>query len=570
VDPLRVPAAEFDLRLTNGEEDIEADNSFWTLTNLDNNQSFNSTRTIDLISEDLIIDWGLSISWNQYEYSDPLLEHFIEPVGSSKKYENADQPWLAGIPDSDNDSPLNWIRSGNNIQDDPDATQLLTLYNDYEDGAFNSTAGENFPTDPNEMYESLADGTWSPYCLVSSSEYVSDENMWMNNMAPTSENLRGDLSPIQKKFISNILGLNNVDVVFTSNTNLWTRCPVIEMQSNQILSEGTVDKMQLRASPSVDKKGRKSGSPGCNENEATQNGTQPTGMGWFPGYAVDVSTGERLNMAFGEDSWMIGDNGRDMIWNPTSRIATDLGNEFIGGGQHWIYVFKDMRQLIDGDTDYMPAYDAGEYVYDLLDEDGLMTAAKQRRFYSSCTWVGSSLLENGFELLSPEDGLVPNTLRIELRVAKKYAKFSETIPEDDPYDYTGAENSWNPWYTFDTYGLEASVNNSTAISEALDMINIVPNPYYAYSSYEANKLDNRVKITNLPQNCTISIYTLNGTLIRQFVKADPITSLDWDLKNNKNIPIGSGTYIIHVDVPGVGEKILKWFGVMRPVDLDNF
>ena len=45
---------------------------------------------------------------------------------------------------------------------------------------------------------------------------------------------------------------------------------------------------------------------------------------------------------------------------------------------------------------------------------------------------------------------------------------------------------------------------------------------------------------------------------------------DWDLKNERNIPIASGTYIIHVDVPGIGEKILKWFGVMRPVDLNNF
>jgi hypothetical protein len=63
---------------------------------------------------------------------------------------------------------------------------------------------------------------------------------------------------------------------------------------------------------------------------------------------------------------------------------------------------------------------------------------------------------------------------------------------------------------------------------------------------------------------------LNGTLIRQFKKADPTTSLDWDLKNNKGIPIAGGTYIIHIEVPGVGEKILKWFGIMRPIDLDSF
>jgi hypothetical protein len=102
------------------------------------------------------------------------------------------------------------------------------------------------------------------------------------------------------------------------------------------------------------------------------------------------------------------------------------------------------------------------------------------------------------------------------------------------------------------------------------MINVVPNPYYAFSQYETSQLDNRVKITNLPERCTVTIYDMNGTLIRQYNKADPLTSLDWDLKNAKNIPIASGTYIIHVDVPGAGEKVLKWFGVMRPIDLDNF
>jgi len=90
------------------------------------------------------------------------------------------------------------------------------------------------------------------------------------------------------------------------------------------------------------------------------------------------------------------------------------------------------------------------------------------------------------------------------------------------------------------------------------------------SVHETSKLDNRVKIVNLPYECTITIYDLNGTLVRQFKKSDPTTQLDWDLKNMKNIPIASGTYIIHVNVPGTGEKVLKWFGIMRPIDLDNF
>jgi hypothetical protein len=98
----------------------------------------------------------------------------------------------------------------------------------------------------------------------------------------------------------------------------------------------------------------------------------------------------------------------------------------------------------------------------------------------------------------------------------------------------------------------------------------VPNPYYAFSAYESDRLDTRIKITNLPEICNISIFTTNGTLVRKLTKDDPLTSVEWDLKNYQGIPIAGGTYIIHIDVPGVGEKILKWFGAVRPPDLDNF
>ena len=50
--------------------------------------------------------------------------------------------------------------------------------------------------------------------------------------------------------------------------------------------------------------------------------------------------------------------------------------------------------------------------------------------------------------------------------------------------------------------------------DAMETIKVVPNPYYGYSSYEKNQLDNRVKITNLPSRATISIFTIGGTLVR--------------------------------------------------------
>ena len=82
----------------------------------------------------------------------------------------------------------------------------------------------------------------------------------------------------------------------------------------------------------------------------------------------------------------------------------------------------------------------------------------------------------------------------------------------------------------------------------------------------------------------ITIYSVSGTVVRRLRSSsnsdntgggalpDPNleTSVDWDLKNSAGIPVASGVYIIHVNVPGVGEKTVKWFGVLRPIDLDTF
>src|SRR5690606_24925730 len=113
------------------------------------------------------------------------------------------------------------------------------------------------------------------------------------------------------------------------------------------------------------------------------------------------------------------------------------------------------------------------------------------------------------------------------------------------------------------------------LESVLDRINIVPNPYYGYSAYEQSKIDNRVKVVNLPERCTVSIFNMQGALIRTFEKDDPLTSVDWDLKNVKGVPIAGGLYIIHITVPITGtdgsvvehERIIKWYGALRQPDL---
>ena len=121
-------------------------------------------------------------------------------------------------------------------------------------------------------------------------------------------------------------------------------------------------------------------------------------------------------------------------------------------------------------------------------------------------------------------------------------------------------------YSWNMADVATQTGNRDRLAEALDMINVVPNPYNAYSGYENNRLDTRVKITNLPERCTIKIYTVNGKLVKTFKKDSPVTYQDWLLINHAGIPISSGIYLIHVDVPGIGEKVLKSFISMRALD----
>ena len=252
-------------------------------------------------------------------------------------------------------------------------------------------------------------------------------------------------------------------------------------------------------------------------------------------------------MAFGENSWLPGDNGADMIWNPTSNFADGLG-EPIFGGMHYVYVFG-----VNVDGSGSPAYDSGEWLRDKWKNPSNSGKSDFYDAWRSCFWIFEPFLIPGRQLLETD---VKLSMRINI-----------------PYQKREVDNSnlSFPKYTF-RIDAPTVVGGANTLEDALAMINVVPNPYYAYSTYETSKLDNRVKIVNIPERCEITIFNVRGGLVRSFVKDDPLTSIDWDLKNHRGIPIAGGLYIIHVKVEIEGvehEKIIKWYGGLRPPDLDN-
>jgi hypothetical protein len=579
VDPLNVPEGEFTVKIVNNPNAsyTVTDTAKWVLTETTSpNRTWNSESAISLknifFNEQIIPELGLSITVTQVSApgynTNPDNNGYLE---SSMTFADPLKPWLAGVEDNDGLSETNWIRSGSFVDDNPGTCS----------GVFNDADQSNLFLDPNADYENIINRTWAPYRLVAP-------------MPTSSQTVCYSTGPGYNNIATSIAAkmeyLASVNVVFTNDRSKWTRVPVFEVGANPSLNEGLQPTWKLRAHASVDKYGSSSNTGGGLDNSDF---ISSTGMSWFPGYAINVETGERLNMAFGENSGYVGERGRDMLWNPTANERSTF-YEALFGGQHYLYVFghnSNMRFSSAGTMQNalknIPAYDYGAAMVKIV-RDGLPSDLTY--VFRDAMWVNVPLLAEDFSTWNFDyagTNVLPCDVKVRLRVAKPYkraltATTPVLLPLSNPTSPWLASdtvfaslNGNNPMYKFDTKDLKVVLNDDDAAQNAIDLINVVPNPYYAFSGYETSQLDNRVKFTNLPVKCTIQIYTVSGTLVRKMTKDSPQTSLDWDLKNQAGIPIASGLYIIYVDVKDadgnhVGEKILKWFGVLRPIDLDAY
>lgn len=570
VDPLLVPKANFEFRFiepnnvkapakgsgNNRYQDSISDKSYWVLTNLTTGESVYADGRIDAKVETVqgkvtfggatktvnsLRDWGLAVEINQVP--SPGRNPYGEPTNGflncTVQFQNDNERWLTAVPDIDQDySPFNWIRSGTNGLSA--ATFDPYIHDFYSD--FDPTHTGNDSYDPYEVFEKLWDRRIAPYALCSRAEGPAANGAII--YAPAYKASQTTDNPLSE--------LASIQLILTPDVRQWTKCVVVEMAEDKALSRGNMEKFNMRYDTSINPVSTADGKFLRWEKDASGD----MGRSWFPGYAINLETGERLNIVFGEDSYLPkSEGGGDMIWNPTSKY-TD-GTYYYFGGKHNIYVMGNYVGMSIRNFKGS-AYDQGATYQNLLKVTAPNTAPSQtdkRRVFSQAMWVIPAMASNGFGL---KDGVPPSEVKITIQMRKPYTK---SLP--------GADSTWTPRYTFSTESIYNNINETTG-KQSVDKINIVPNPYYATSAYESSAIDNRVKITNLPPKCTISIYSLNGTLVRRIAKDDQQTYVDWDLKNTNKVPVASGFYIIHVDCGDLGEKILKWYGVMRQLDLDTY
>ncbi len=118
----------------------------------------------------------------------------------------------------------------------------------------------------------------------------------------------------------------------------------------------------------------------------------------------------------------------------------------------------------------------------------------------------------------------------------------------------------NVRYRFRTIG--PNIDKELA-KESLNKITVVPNPYVVTAAWEiknpytSGRGPRSIKFMNLPQNCTIRIYSVDGSLIRKIEHHSTLTDgiEEWDLLSKDQMEIAYGVYVYHISAPGIGEKV---------------
>jgi len=663
------------------------DNGIFTIEEGDTVAARSSTAAmpISMTNEQLFLDLGISISIKNadfkiyqqnldkyvndnggYNYRNKTWYAQPDVIGSSITY-SGDVMWLSGLVDGEGENPSNWIRAGqqtasskwdcNSVQEDQAQCDYMKWRaEDFFNLVTMPTNESSEPVrgfmDPNQQFEGLVSGTWAPYVMSSPYDGGPKANYLIKDVVTSKTCPQPRYYDFEypvaltnlASYNQTLTNLYSVDIVLTPDKSLWTRALVLEAGSADVDGDFTVTqefngttyhniRHEPKTCPSVDKDGNI-------DNSGT------TGFGWFPGYAINVETGERLNIMFAENSEDTYNNGNDMIFNPTNVYAfardydadtlildeetgkpipiseaafnqyrSYYGIEFgepLYGGRHYVYVVgssgntssvyyrfanRDARNYNDGyqtvsaqgvtygntftgsDGVVYPYYECGPYddcrwlsekFKTVVAESTMSSAArkaKKMQIFNNVMWTSIPMPAQ-----MQESEWLSSDATIKLRVSRPYQRYSSRWYDNVADAPNASQNGGYPMYEFTTKNIAPEkVEQVADVQELLQEINIVPNPYYGFSNYEHNALENYVRIVNLPASCTISIYTVNGTLIRTLTHGTDANSyVQWDLKNHANIPIASGVYIIHINAPGIGERTLKFFCNMRPTDLNGF
>ncbi len=503
--PVRVSYEDYNA-LEDGEYRIAFDSTHsganWKMWKVGGIDTVFSLDTIAGGSLQRVLMWGLGVQVEQVNrigYGSNVDHNGF--LTSSISFANTNQNWLTGIPDAEGFRGDNWIRGGTQ-----NGTGVCVV-------EFNDRYNGTNSLDPFGDFENAVGGIWGPYRLGA------------YQVQPNQQTICYEAAPAWTPsspaiaLANKIENLSNVDVVFTSDKTKWTRCPVIETGPNPSMTENGTNSHRMRSALSVDKNGlniNTGGLSGVNNPEAADY-IGATGMGWFPGYAINLETGERLNLAFGENSALPADNGRDMLWNPTERVNGAFGSP-IWGGMHYVFVFGHYADAIytsgvlQGELSDIPIYDYGKAMHTIFASS--IASSEIKAVYSDAMWMTIPILQVGHTLLESD-------VTVKLRVQKPYSKYlTDSVPLNRTFPLYG--------FRIDKENLGANVYEGSTL--------VYPNPFTDECVLQFSNIHNH--------NASVQLYDMNGKLVRSY---DNILN---DRLTISGAGLYSGVYIWRLNIEG--------------------
>jgi len=491
------------------------EDAVWRLTNITDNVVLLDNKHLSYVKEYVLDQLGFSITINNHSEPGTMIFENNGGVGATLEYKDpTGTKWFSAVTEGGKihnvkHKQLNYIR--------------------------------DYVLDPTGALSNLGNGYFVPFL---STRFESEPDLPFY-LSPAARDFMAFMTNSANNSIK-YRDLNNVDIVITSDKSKWSKCVVVETASNDYINAGFLTignskNLEVRWSPSIDKNGN-----------AVNDGT--FGYSYFPGYAIDVETGKRLNIFFGENSVFSGQNaslldgnkaiGGDLIFNPSSQITSVSPGvlKFVAGGQHYIYVTRQ-------------EYDECKTIYDKLKKttSGISPSIiNKSKAGPAVTWVSFPILSPDTEMKSISDGLIPNDLIIKLRVDNPYGESRKYNIERERDCETYSDQ---PVYEFGFDKFTSSIPTDKNLSKVF----ISPNP--------AQITGGTIQLTlmNIPDESLISIFDLNSKLIKRFNADD----YQFDFRNQSgisklNLTVNSGIlprglYLVHIKSPKSNvDKVLKW------------
>lgn len=251
-------------------------------------------------------------------------------------------------------------------------------------------------------------------------------------------------------------------------------------------------------------------------------------------------------------------------------VSTLVGDVSADPGASFLALPNDFEIRIIGpnaDTTYSPI---ARYAIPVDFQVWNLTQNKQEEFVLNEFGVPDSTLtsEDYITIITNRNGRRYNT---SWKIMFKVPALADTLlPQiGDVFHFTTKK----PFNSDDVFEFTTSgwgYTTDRAKNDLMDKVVVVPDPYVAVNTVEdpifnvMGRGERRIDFIHLPMECTISIFTINGKLVKtleHFGTHDDGVE-PWNLITKDGLDVAWGTYFFHVDAPGIGEKIGK-FAIIR-------